>query len=128
MKNNMHFNKYHKTIKSALFNKKIEELEKYIKFKDKLEVKYFISGNPFLLDIIKESSGIINGIFKDRRLEISVENDPESITDFKFLYLKIYTEETPAKAINLLKKFDYEWWLGIKPNTKNKLVIGVEYE
>ncbi len=125
---NRTYNPSLKFINSELLVNKINNLENYIKFMDTFEVKSFLKENLFLIDIINKSVYIIKKIFKDIKLEISLEYDPEILTDSRFLYLKIYTKETPTKAIKLLKKFDYSWWLDIKPKTKHKLIIGVEYE
>ncbi|MCL4356745.1 MAG: hypothetical protein M1460_02635, partial [Candidatus Thermoplasmatota archaeon] len=81
----------------------------------------------FLIHIINEAVEKIREIFKTEKLKLVVETDPEMPIDSKVLSLKIFTELDPIRAINSLDKLNKEWWLEIKPMTKQKLIIEEEY-
>lgn len=110
-----------------LKEKKIEALSEKIEFDTPLEVRTFLLEKDFLIRIVYEAVEKIRGIFKSEKLKLVLESDPEMATDSKVLSLKILTEMDPTKVINLLDKLNNEWWLEIKPRTRQKLIIEEEY-
>ncbi len=110
-----------------LNEKKIEDLGEKIEFGNRVEVTAFLLKNDFLIHIINEAVEKIREIFKTEKLKLVVETDPEMPIDSKVLSLKIFTELDPIRAINSLDKLNKEWWLEIKPMTKQKLIIEEEY-
>ena len=69
----------------------------------------------------------IREIFKNENLKLVIETDPEMQLDSKVLSLKIFTELNPVRAMVSVEKLNKEWWLEIKPMTKQKLIIEEEY-
>lgn len=110
-----------------LEEKKIEVLGEKIEFGTKIEVTAFLLKNDFLIRIIDEAVEKIREIFKNEKLKLVVETDPEVPVDSKVLSLKVFTKMDPISAIDSLDKLNEEWWLEIKPKTKQKLIIEEEY-
>ena len=110
-----------------LYEEKISSLEKVIEFDSRPEVRLFLRKNSFLTDVIYEAIGKLKQIFLEERLKLTIENDPEIEKDPMVLSLRILTKRDPKEAIEMLNKFNREWWLEVKPTTKQKLIIEEEY-
>ncbi len=121
------FNLYPQS-EESIYKKKIANLEKLIEFYSLPEIRSFLLKNSFLLDVLEEAVKKIKQIFLDEKLKLAIEKDPEINSDSGVLYLRISTKKSPKEALELLDKLNDEWWLEVKPRTKQKLIIEEEYE
>ncbi len=112
----------------GIYEKKIANLKKLIEFYSSPEITSFLLKNHFLLDIIEEAVKKIKHLFRDEKLKLALERDPEISSDSGVLSLRISTKKSPKEALELLDKLNEEWWLQVKPRTKQKLIIEEEYE
>lgn len=109
------------------YEKKISSLEKVVEFDSMPEVRLFLRRNSYLTDVIYEAIRKVKQIFQEEKLKLTIENDPETETDSMVLSLRILTKKDPRETIELLSKFNEEWWLEAKPRTNQKLIIEEEY-
>lgn len=110
-----------------IYRKKIDNLSKLVEFVPLKEVSLFLRNNTFLIDIINEAIIKLKDIFKEEKLKLSIEYDPE-IEMSTVLSLKIITKKSPVKTIELLNTFNELWWFEHKQKSKQKLIIEEEYE
>lgn len=91
-----------------------------------VEVEQFLSKHSEILFPLLEASEEINRIFSRNADELclSFERDPEE--DFETLFVVIKTSLPSEKALELLEKFDEEWWLNIDNEIKRILQVDIE--
>ena len=63
--------------------------------------------------------------FGEHIIEILLEYDKDPNENFDGLFVTIKTDLSPAESIDLLEKFDEEWWLGIDFKIRSKITIMV---
>ncbi len=103
----------------------VELLEdKYI-IENKTEIVTFLNKQPGLFESLVETYEQIRRIFDKNIVEVclSISKDPEE--DFTGLSLIIKTSLKSGESLNLLDKFDEEWWLDIESNIRNTVMVMV---
>lgn len=88
--------------------KQTEDLKHFYIFNNYEEIKYFISCNTQLLSVLFEAPDHIHRIFGDVPLHLELYHDPEE--NYEGLFIIIETELSPKESLNLLEKFDEEWF------------------
>ena len=106
------------SIKSEVINPEIpskiyktEEATNFLKFRP-----YF---NKFLYQVTEK----VDKYFNNPKLYLRLIHEPDF--DEEELLLSIVTEKTPEEALEILKKFDNEWWIDFSHSYGNKLNIDV---
>jgi hypothetical protein len=61
--------------------------------------------------------------FGEHIIEWEYDKDPNE--NFEGLFITIKTNLSPVESIDLLEKFDEEWWLGIDFKIRSKITIMV---
>ncbi|NMG83274.1 MAG: hypothetical protein GIS02_03590 [Methanosarcinales archaeon] len=88
------------------------------------EVIQFINDHPFLRNILSEAPRHVFSIFgKNVLLYLELNRDYEE--DFEGLFIIIKTNLSPEESLNLLDRFDEEWWLDVDDDISNILEITV---
>ncbi|RZB28784.1 MAG: hypothetical protein AEth_01786 [Candidatus Argoarchaeum ethanivorans] len=123
-------NIYKQAIKYIKILGKKEEfaaLSQFYAFSDensKTEVIQFINNHPWCLGILFEAPRHIFSIFgKNVFLYLELNRDYEE--DFEGLFIIIKTNSSPEESLNLLDRFDEEWWLDVDDDIGNILEIMV---
>lgn len=109
-----------------IYRKKIDNLSKLVEFVPLKEVSLFLRNNTFLIDLINEAIIKLKDIFKEEKLNLSIEYDPE--IEMATVLSLIITKKSPVKTIELLNTFNELWWFEHKQKSKQKLIIEEEYE
>jgi hypothetical protein len=73
-----------------------------------------------------EALSIIRRLFgSETVIFLSLVVDPED-EDFEELFISIVSDKPTDEALNLLDRFDEEWFVDVLPQTKNLLNVTVE--
>jgi len=90
---------------------KMELLGNFYILKNRIEVNRFLGKHKELFGVLFETYMQIKNIFGENIVELSLklENDPEE--DYEGLFVTINTNLSPEEALDLLERFDDEWFL-----------------
>lgn len=105
--------------------KDIELLGRFYTFNNSIEVKRFLLAHDHLITPLFEAYKHIKEIFGpgvDVYLEI--HRDPEE--DFEGLFIIAKTNLSPDQSLNLLDKFDEEWWLDVDDEIRKFVEVDIE--
>ena len=89
------------------------ELENLYIFENYKEIKNFLVTNDFLIEILFEAHKQIKRVFGEHIVEICLEHDRDPEEDFEGLSAIVKTNLSPELSLDLLDKFDEEWFLSI---------------
>jgi len=103
----------------------ISQLEAIYSFHNPDEIKRFLSSHDFIIEYLFEEHEQIRRFFGEHIIEILLEYDKDPNENFEGLFVTIKTNLSPAESIDLLEKFDEEWWLGIDFKIRSKITIMV---
>lgn len=113
---------------SAYPTTEIATLESLYDLRDRLEVMGFVASNLFLLPLLQQIPEQTKKYFGEpTQLSLEVIIDHEEKND-KELVAFICTSLSPDEAFVKLKTFDRDWWLGILPEARGKLLVDVEFK
>jgi hypothetical protein len=107
--------------------KKITRLECYYYFDNPKEIKRFLLAHDYLVEYLFEAYVQIKRIFKENLIEIRLKYDRYSEEDFEGLFVNIKTNLSPEPSLNLLEKFDKEWWLKVDFEVRSVITVMVKY-
>jgi len=102
---------------------KISRLEYY--FDNPKEIERFLLTHDYLIEYLFEAFDQIKKIFKENLIEIRLEYDRDSEEDFEGLFVNIKTNLSPEPSLDLLEKFDEEWWLKVDFKIRSVITIMV---
>lgn len=95
--------------------------------RDVERVADFLLKSPFLVDLLLEIPAQIRRIFgKEQKLILSFWLDPEDPT-WHHVQVLVPTKFKAGKSVELMDKFDWEWWLDNMNRAESKLTISTEY-
>jgi len=96
---------------NAEFKNKIENLN--IKYRDYEKIEKFLLTHDYIIEYLFKAYNQIKRIFEENIIEIILEyyRDPEE--DYEGLFVSIKTNLSPESSLDLLEKFDEEWWLKV---------------
>lgn len=105
--------------------KEIEILGRFYIFSNPIEVKRFLLTHDYLIDPLFEAYWQIIKVFGENIVEVCLEygRDPEE--DFEGLSVIVKTNLSPDQSLDLLDKFDEEWWLDVEDRIRTVLSIMV---
>ena len=112
---------------SVVFKSKKERelLEDIYTFENPTDVRRFLWTHKHLIEILFEAEEQIRKIFGEVvNLSLELHHDPEE--DFEGLFIIIKTSLSPEESLDLLDKFDEEWWLDVDASISKKLEVTVE--
>lgn len=104
----------------------LEALERLYSFRQRIQVKRFLSGHAFLVPLLDAAYDITTRYFAPMSLALEVIADPDS-TDDQQLVLFVVLQGTPAEAFAKLQRFDNEWWLDAMDEAQGHLCISLEF-
>jgi len=90
-------------------------LERLYTIENPFEVKSFLAAHPNLKDYLFETREQIERFFGDSALEICLKHDSDPEEDYEGLFVIIKTHLSSEEALDLLDKFDDEWFLDYVP-------------
>jgi len=93
--------------------KKITRLECYYYFDNPKEIKRFLLTHDYLVEYFFEAYVQIKRIFKENLIEIRLEYNRYFEEGYEGLFVNIKTNLSSKPSLNLLEKFDKEWWLKV---------------
>jgi hypothetical protein len=105
----------------------LSRLESIYALREEARVRSFLEKNAFLAPLLLRANRKIRDYFDASSiivLEVSV--DPEN-AKFQELWARIQTHLSPADALQILTRFDEEWWVQASAASKNLLNIKLEY-
>jgi hypothetical protein len=103
----------------------ISQLEAIYSFHNPDEIKRFLSSYDFIIEYLFEAHDQIRRFFGEHIIEILLEYDKDPNENFKGLFVVIKTNLSPAESLDLLEKFDEEWWLGVDFKIRSLISITV---
>ena len=108
--------------------KQLQELTVLYKVSGSIEViSGFIARNLFLVDLLKDARRKISEYFGDEfipRLKISYIPESNILDE---LWVLIPTKLPVSQALDMLDRFDEEWWLDASERADCKMNIKMEY-
>jgi len=105
--------------------KNIEDLSYLYDFNNSPDVIEFLSSHNNLIEILFRAHERIKEVFGDEVIGMCLEHDIDPEEDFEGLSAIIKTNLSPELSLDLLDKFDEEWWLDIEPEIRMLLCITV---
>lgn len=91
--------------------KDIELLARMYTFSNPFEVKRFLLTHDYLIDLLFETYQQIKRVFRENIVEVCLEYDRDPEEDFEGLFVIIKNNLSPEESLDLLDKFDEEWFL-----------------
>jgi hypothetical protein len=87
----------------------------------------FLNENSLLVDILNEAAPKLQNVFGDQvEVELELFSDPESPIDNE-LFARVLTRLRAGEALDLLDRFDDEWWLDESPKARCLLNFALRY-
>lgn len=105
--------------------KDIELLERFFTFNNPTEVKRLLLTRDYLIESLFEAYKQIRRIFGQNIVEVCLEYDSDPEEDFEGLSILVKTNLSPELSLDLLDKFDEEWWLDVDNETRTILTVMV---
>ena len=105
--------------------KKISRLERIYYFHNPDEVKKFLLTHEYLIEYLFEAYDQIRRIFGED-IEVHLEYDIDPEENFDGLFITIVTHLSPDQSLDLLEKFDDEWWLQVDFKIRSVITIMVK--
>lgn len=100
----------------------IRLLQNLYTFENPTDIRRFLFTHQNLIEILFEAHKQIKKIFGEVvNLSLEINYDPEE--DFEGLFVIIETNLSPEGALDLLDRFDEEWWLDVDFETR--CIMGV---
>lgn len=96
--------------------KDIELLESIYTFSTPNDVKRFLLSHDFLINTLFEAHKQIKRVFKENIVEVYLEYSRDPEEDFEGLFVTVKTNLSPEKSLDLLDRFDEEWFLDNVPS------------
>ena len=101
------------------------ELTKLFSFENQFAILSFVLKHYFLKDALKEAQTAINSVFGEYEYELSLELDIDPEEGFEVLFIIISADLSPIELLELLNKFDEQYWLDIDSSIRNLLEVTV---
>lgn len=102
-------------------------LAREYEIKNPSQVAAFLSENLFLLDLLKEIPAQIRKHFgAAQKVTLEFLLDPED-PGYHRLHALIPTELSVKESMQLLDRFDEEWWLSNERRSYSKILVNLEY-
>jgi hypothetical protein len=86
----------------------------------------FIAKYPDLTSLLNQTRRAIRRYFKDTKTRVVPKTDPE--TGKEELWLYVYTDLPVPEALNILDKFDEDFFIKILKKSDNKLCFDLIFE
>lgn len=104
----------------------LEQLGLLYDIEDVSSIRDFLYGKEYMVNTLIETNSKIHDIFKSvvRKVKLALFNDPEE--DYRGVSIGIVADITPQKALDLLQKFDDEWWLDMSAEIRKIITVDVE--
>lgn len=107
-----------------IISKEIELLEVFYPFANPNEVRDFLWANKYLIEVLFEAHKQIKRVFgQGVNIHLELHRDPDE--NFEELFVVIETDLSPKLSLDLLDRFDEEWFLDIADKTEGKLNVTV---
>ena len=103
----------------------IDLLGRFYTFNNPIEVKRFLLAYDYLIGPLFEAYKHIKQIFGENIVDVCLECDKDPEEDFEGLSAIIKTNLSPELSLDLLDKFDKEWWLDVDDEIRIVLTIMV---
>ncbi|HEX6989611.1 MAG TPA: hypothetical protein VF282_09085 [Bacillota bacterium] len=103
-------------------------LEWLYRFRGYIDVTAFLLHRPEVVILLFEVFHRVCNYFGARpQMVLEIYRDPESPEADEQLFILIQTTLPVPEAMARLKDFDYEWWLGVPRQTRQHVVVDVEF-
>ena len=103
----------------------IELLGRFYVFDNPIAVNSFLLKHDFLFNAIFEAYKHLNEIFgAGVETHLKIHNDPEE--DFEALFIIVKSVLPSDQSLNLLDRFDEEWWLDVDDEIRKLIEVDVE--
>jgi len=101
----------------------IELLEEKYVIKNKVEVATFLDEHTNFIGVLVETCEQIKKIFDKNIVEISLSLNEDPEEDFIGLSIVVRTPLKSEVSLDLLDKFDDEWWLDLDAEIRNAVTV-----
>lgn len=93
--------------------------------RDQEQVEEFVQRSDGLFAVLLEVYDKIEDYFQSCLIETVLEYDRDAEEDYEVLSVIIKTNVSPRMSLDLLKAFDFEWWLDVDSEIRSKVNIMV---
>ena len=104
---------------------KLEYLNSLYTLKNPTDIKRFLMSYDYLIDQLLEVRAQIENVISENLVEIRLEYHKDPEEDYEGLFLVVRTNTTPEKSLDLLEKFDDEYWFDLEAPVRNLLTVTV---
>ena len=95
-------------------------------FRDQDRVLAYLAAHPHLVDILREADSEIARRFGEHtKVTLAVEDDVDQI-GVETLWGSIRTKLRSREALDVLHRFDVEWWIARSKDVNEQLGLGFE--
>ena len=115
--------KYHAHESPEPFQDKVSEverdkskrkmLERLFSIKEPEEIWQFLDRHKKLYDTLIEVFENVKTFFNHILVDIELEYDEDPEEDYELLSVIVKTNASPRQSLDVLYKFDYDWWLDV---------------
>ena len=102
-----------------------ELLGSFYTFDNPIEVKRFLLRHDNLITSLFEVNKQIKRVFEESIVDICLEYDRDPEENFEGLSVIIKTSLSPELSLDLLDKFDEDWWLWVEDEIRMKVTVMV---
>ena len=106
---------------------RLEVLQRLYTLKNAKEVAHFLVDCPFLVPLLEEVPKKLQAYFPNSPITLDVSQDPDEDEGVSYLVASILTKVSPKEAFEAMKRFDYDWWLDVPYQVREKLLITVGF-
>jgi len=103
----------------------IKQLENLYLFNNPVDIRRFLLTHNYLIDPLYEVYDQIRRIFGESIVQIRLEHDRDPEEDFEGLFITIETNLPVSQSLDLLERFDEEWWLDVDNEVREVMTIMV---
>jgi hypothetical protein len=103
----------------------IKQLENLYLFNNPVDIRRFLLTHNYLIDPLYEVHDQIRRIFGESIVQIRLEHDRDPEEDFEGLFITIETNLPVSQSLDLLERFDEEWWLDVDNEVREVMTIMV---
>ncbi|MCI0602502.1 ADP-ribosylglycohydrolase family protein [bacterium] len=101
-------------------------LEKFFELENQNEVNQLLRKHKELIRPLFETSQKIREIFSNHAVKIVLKMDKDTEEHYEGLSVIIETDIEPKRSLDLLDRFDNEWWLDVDETTRMLVTVMVQ--
>ena len=115
-------------LETSVFRKKLEDIEglkQLYSLRDPTNVTAFLLAHDYLIAPLFQVYEQTRKLFGWHVIDIEMEYDRDPEEDFEGLFVTVETSLSPEESVDLMERFDNEWWLDMDERVRMAVTIMV---